>query len=68
MWVREGKQVVPVFLIESSKGREDEDGFLVANWVGSRRYIVEMIMHDRRWFIHRFQGCVLFDERGRGRR
>lgn len=54
MGVREGKQVVPVFLIESSEGREDEDSFLVANGVGSRRYIVEMVMHDRRWPIRRF--------------
>lgn len=46
----EGQEVVPVALVETSKGREDQHFFLVANRIDGRCEIVEMV-------VDHWRGC-----------
>lgn len=52
MRICEGKEVVPIALVEPREGREDQDLFLIANGVNRRREIVEMVMDH-------WRGCSL---------
>ncbi len=52
VWVGQGEKVVPVTLVESSERCEDENGLLIANWVGCCCQIVEMVVDD--WWRFRF--------------
>lgn len=46
--VGQGQEVVPIFLVESGEGGEDEDLFIVLQRVGSAGEIIELVMYNRR--------------------
>lgn len=50
MRIGEGKEIVPIALVEAGERGQYEDRLLVADRVDGRSKIVHMIMYHRRWY------------------